>query len=129
MSVAPFFSQRARQRRAALRAMRRDVPDSFVTLVLEYPLQEIRDRDFRQPHLLEASRSGVAVRSMDRRTGIWSSGWADIPPISVDLVDVVTPVMTVGARRYFGVSSTGAFAFSYQQLKRLAARIEARRVG
>ncbi len=42
-----------------------------------------------KPLLLEASRTGIAVRSLDRLTGV--SGrpcWRDIPPITVELIDV-----------------------------------------
>lgn len=96
-------------------------------MVLGYPLQDVADGDFRQPLLLEASRTGIVIRSLDRLTGISDQGWASIPPITVELVDVQTPVMSIGDRKYFGVHGSGSFALSYQQLQRRAKRIERQR--
>lgn len=96
-------------------------------MVLGYPLESLTEGDFRRPLLLEATRTGIEIRSLDRLTGVSSATWKNIPPIAVELVDVQTPVMTIGDRKYFGVHSSGTFALSYQQLQRLARRIEAKR--
>ena len=127
MSIAPFFSKRAHERRTALRRARGLAPASFVTLVLGYPLETLADGDFRQPRVLDASARGVDIRSLDGLTAVWSAPWTSIPPIAVTLEDVVTPVMTIGDRKWFGVHTTGSFALSYQQLQRLAAKIESKR--
>lgn len=136
MSVGGFFTRRVRDRRAALRAMRRDHPHAFVTLVLGYPLVPVVDADSAAPDgpgrfpdadLLVAGPDGVSVWALDRRTSRWSAPWEQLPPITVEVADGSTPLLRVGDRRYFGMLTTGAFALPADQLRRLAAKLEERR--
>jgi hypothetical protein len=127
VSIAPFFSRRARERRSALRTARRQAPDSVVVLVLGHPLEPVAEDGFRRPLLLEASRSGVRIRSLDGSSEVWSADWADIPTITVDLLDARTALMTIADRRYYGVHASGTFGSSLQQLRRMVRAIEGER--
>lgn len=123
--VAPLFSRRARERRAALAALRTQLPGATVELVLPYPLEPIPPAGYRQPQLLAASVDGITVRSFDGAI-LTTLSWADVPPIPVTFAPEPTmiPIMTIGEHRFLGVHGSGTFGLSPAQLRRAARRIE-----
>lgn len=125
---APFFSVRARERRAARAALRKELPGSAVELVLPYPLAELAPGEFRQPVLLTASGAGVGIQSLGGSKSP-STPWSGIPPITVEYAPEPTPipVMVVAGDRYIGVHGSGTVALSVAQLRRMVKRIERRR--
>lgn len=126
---APFFSARARERRAARAALRKALPGSAVELVLPYPLAELAQGEFHQPVLLTASGEGVGIQGLDGSQIAANASWSGIPPITVEFAPEPTmiPVMVVGDRRFIGVHGTGIVGLSVAQLRRMAKRIERKR--
>ena len=126
--VAPLFSRRARERRAALASLRRRVPGATVELVLPFPLEAIPEGEHRVPQLLAATVTGVTIHALDG-TELSAAPWSTIPPIAVEYAPAPTlmPTMQVGEHRYVGVHGSGTFALSIAQLRRAVRRIERQR--
>lgn len=127
--VAPLFSKRARERRAALRAARNAEPGATVELVLGYPLVgELAPGEYRTPSLLVANGVGVGIRGLAGSTE-FSATWAEVGPLGFDLGP--PPLLTIfakgAAHQYYGVHGSGTFALSPQQLRRMIARVERKR--
>lgn len=123
--VAPLFSRRARERRAALRAARTKNPGATVELVLGYPLEgELAPGEYRTPSLLIADGSGIRIQSLTGDTEA-TFGWSEVGPLGFE--SGPPPLLTVFAKtahRFYGVHGSGTFALSPQQLRRMIARVE-----
>lgn len=132
--IAPFFSERARRRRRALRQLRRDLPGAYVGFVLRFPLEDLAEGEYRDPLLLSADRTELRIQTLDRSRVELAAAWADVSPIVVQYAPAtqLLPVMvftttTAGdevEHRYLGAHSSGTFALSLQQLQRMARSIE-----
>lgn len=131
--IAPFFSARARERRAARAALRKQLPGSAVELVLPYPFAEVAPGEFRQPMLLTASDTEVGLRSLDGAETTFRAPWSSIAPITVEYApeSTIIPIMVIAAGgeplRFLGVHGTGMFGLSIAQLRRMVRRIERKR--
>ena len=129
MALAPFFSARARARRAARSALRAERPQSQVELVMPYPLPELPAGSHHEPQLLVASPTGISILSLDRTRTVATVPWSDVAPLEAVFAKAptMTPVITVVDQQYLGVHGSGTFALSIQQLRRMARRIERNR--
>lgn len=129
MALAPFFSVRARERRAARAALRAERPESQVELVMPYPLPELPAGSHHEPQLLVASSTGISILSLDRTRTLSTIAWRDVAPLEAIFAKAPTmiPVITIGDQEYLGVHGSGTFALSIAQLRRMARRIERKR--
>ncbi len=146
--IAPFFSERAKRRRAALRQLRRELPSGgFAGFVLRFPLDDIAETEYRDPLLLSADRTGIRIQTLDRSKVELDAPWIDISPIVVEyapstellpvMVFAIYPDAGSGAgagagdgiepHRYLGAHSSGTFGMSLSQVQRMARTIKRRR--
>ena len=129
MALAPFFSARARERRAARAALRAERPESQVELVMPYPLADLQAGSHHEPQLLVASATGISILSLDRTRTVATFPWREVAPLEAVFATAPTmiPVLTIGEQQYLGVHGSGTFALSIAQLRRMARRIERKR--
>ena len=135
--IAPFFSERAKRRRAALKQLKRELPGAFVGFALRFPLDDIGESEYRDPLLLSATELELRIQTLDRSIVELAVPWNDISPIVVEyapathLMPVMVFTTSVGAEqvehRFLGAHSSGTFALSIQQLQRMARAIERKR--
>ena len=135
--IAPFFSERARRRRAALKQLKREMPGAHVGFVLRFPLDDIAESEYRDPLLLSATNVELRIQTLDRSHVELAAAWNDISPIVVEyapapqLMPVMVFTTSAGAEqtdhRFLGAHSSGTFALSIQQLQRMARAIERKR--
>jgi hypothetical protein len=135
--IAPFFSERARRRRAALRQLRRELHGAYVGFVLRFPLEDVAEDEYRDPLLLSANARELRIQTLDRSSVELAAPWKDVSPIVVEyapatqLMPVMVFTTTVGSaeieHRFLGGHSSGTFALSIQQLQRMSRAIERKR--
>ena len=135
--IAPFFSERAKRRRAALRQLKRELKGAYVGFVIRFPLETIAEGEYRDPLLLSATNLELRIQTLDRTSVELAVPWKDISPIVVEyapatqLMPVLVFTTTIGAEqtdhRFLGGHSSGTFALSIQQLQRMARAIERKR--
>ena len=143
--IAPYFSERAKRRRAALKQLKRELPGAFVGFVLRFPLDDLADSEHRDPLLLSATKLELRIQTLDRSQVELAAQWKDVSPIVVEYAPAsqLLPVLvfsTGGAsgdgagdsgdatdHRFLGAHSSGTFGLSLQQLQRMSRAIEKRR--
>ena len=135
--IAPFFSERARRRRAALKQLKRELSGAYVGFALRFPLDDLAESEYRDPLLISATNLELRIQTLDRSIVELAVPWKDVSPIVVEyapatqLMPVMVFTTTVGAEqtdhRFLGGHSSGTFALSIQQLQRMARAIERKR--
>lgn len=127
--IAPLFSRRARERRAALKIGRAQNPGATVELVLGYPLSpDPSPGEFHSPSLLVANHAGVGVWSL-AGSSEFSAPWAEIESLATQPgpPSLMTIMVRGTTHQWYGVHGSGTFALSPAQLRRMVARVERKR--